>query len=51
MAGMPSLSTVHQLKIWAMTGARTGSRMSRALVRPWAALYGTGCGIHDGEPG
>ena len=47
MAGMPSLSTTRQVKTWPMTGARTGSRTSRALVRPWAALNGTGCGMRS----
>ena len=47
MAGRPSLSTTRQVNIWPMTGARAGSRTSRALVRPWAALNGTGCGMRS----
>ena len=47
MAGQPSLSMVRQAYIWAMTGARAGSRVSRDLVRPWAALNGTGWAIRS----
>jgi len=47
MAGQPSLSTVRHAYICAMTGALTGSRTRRDLVRPWAALNGTGCGIRS----
>src|SRR5690348_14912494 len=56
MAGQPSLPAVRHAYMRAMTGARTGSRMSRDLVRPWAALNGTGCGMrwaaypYGGEP-
>jgi hypothetical protein len=45
MAGQPSLSTVRQAYICAVTRARAGSRVSRDSVRPWAALNGTGCGM------
>ena len=47
MVGMPSLSTTRQVKICATTGARSGSRARRVLVRPWLALTGTGCGIRS----
>ena len=47
MAGQPSLSMVRQAYICAMTGARTGSRVRRDLVRPWAALNGTGWAIRS----
>ena len=47
ISGIPSRSTVRQVKICATTGARAGSGARRALVRPWAAFTGTGCGIRS----
>jgi hypothetical protein len=48
MVVTPSRFSVRQVKICATTGARTGSRTRRVLVRPWAALPGLGCGIRSG---
>ena len=47
MVGVPRRSMVRQVKISATTGARSGSRARRVLVRPWLALTGTGCGIRS----
>jgi hypothetical protein len=47
ISGTPSRSTVRQVKICSTMGARAGSRARRALVRPWAAFTGTGCGIRS----
>jgi hypothetical protein len=47
MVGTDSLSSARQEKIWVTTGPRAGSVIRRLLVRPWAALTGTGCGIRS----
>jgi len=49
MVGSPSLSTTRQVNIWVMTGPRTGSTARRVLVRPSAALAGTGWGTFSGR--
>src|SRR6266702_2030205 len=41
-SGTPRRPGVGQAKICATTGARAGSRIRRALVRPWAAFTATG---------
>ena len=44
MVEIPVFSVARQVKICATAAAGTGSSTRRVLVRPWAALTGTGCG-------
>ena len=45
---IPAFWLARQVKICATVAAGTGSRTRRVLVRPWAALAGTGCGTRCG---